>query len=215
MSAFADRRTEDVRKLHDLAGRSDGKLRILRTVGNPPSEISVALNLKTARNSSYPREVQDGIRVVINFPARYPFQEPSARIETPIFNPNVYTSGLICLGVKWLPTQGLELLVRRIVQIVVFDPTIINEKSLANAAAGEWYRRAKREFPSAFPTDTFRTTHAEEKKPNISWTNLSQPVQSQRAAVRCPHCSAQMTLPSGRSGTVRCPSCQTRFEAST
>jgi ubiquitin-protein ligase len=215
MSAFADRRTEDLKKLHDLAARSNGKLRVVRSSGDPPSDIALSFNLKTARSSSYPKEIQNGIMVAIKLPARYPFQEPSAHIETPIFHPNVYTSGMICFGIKWLPTQGLELLARRIAQIVIFDPTILNEQSPANSAAREWYRGAIRDFPGSFPTDTFDVVAAEQKRGKISWTDVSEPVQPRRVTVRCPQCSTQVSLPSGRSGMVRCPSCQKRFEVST
>src|ERR1700756_2375841 len=32
-------------------------------------------------------------------------------IKTPIFHPNVFPSGQICLGGRWLPTESLDLLV--------------------------------------------------------------------------------------------------------
>jgi ubiquitin-protein ligase len=91
-------------------------------------------------------------------------------IKTPIIHPNVYTSGVVCLGTKWLPTQGLDLLVGRLAQIVTFDPNVLNGQSPANRDALSWYESQRRRHPKDFPTAS--ATLASASKPSgITWVN--------------------------------------------
>ncbi|MBV8189079.1 MAG: hypothetical protein JO339_17690 [Alphaproteobacteria bacterium] len=107
----------------------------------------------TAGSSAYPHTKASQIGVEINLPARFPFERPAARITTPILHPNVGSSGHICFGTKWIPTHGLDLVVRQIVDIVTFDPMVSNPLSPANGVAAAWYQIAVRRHPRAFPTD--------------------------------------------------------------
>ena len=126
----------------------------------------------------------------------------------------MYASGSICFGTKWLPSEGLELLVRRVAQIITFDPSILNVDSPANVDAKTWYLGARQRYPGNFPTDTFSFERAEQKK-TMSWTNLSQPSADERVTVFCANCKAKLRVPRGRTGMIKCPECQTRFEVST
>jgi ubiquitin-protein ligase len=214
MSAFDERRIQDVQKLHQLAEQAPKRLKIVRVNGTPPNKIDIELHFKTAPSRQYPGAVQDVTRVTINLPARYPMPDapPTASITTPILHPNVYTSGQICLGVKWLPTLGLDFLVKRIIQIIIFDPTILNEQSPANGDALSWYRETRRRHPAAFPTDAALLTAAAPKK-KISWTNVAG--EPAKTVVACPHCNAKLSLTAARSGQVKCPRCQKPFETRT
>lgn len=217
MSAFDERRNADMAKIQTLAQLSRGKIQILSIEGQPPRKISVRLGYKTAPSDRYPAAVQSHTDVVIDLPSRYPFAEPSVTITTPIFHPNVYSSGKACLGNKWLPTQGLELLIVRLVQLITFDKSILNEKSPANNAALSWYRNAIRKSPSAFPTDVSDVPR-EPARPRQTWRNLKSDETSssiERVARDCPHCAMTVRLPKGRTGTVNCPRCRGVFEAST
>ena len=169
-SAGTTRRETDLRKLRELCNSSSGKLAVKATKGSPIDEITVELNLKTAPSSGYPAEVQTTTIVAIQLSSRYPLQEPTANIRTPIYHPNVYLSGKICFGQKWLPSEGLDLLVKRIVQIVTYDPAILNPASPANGAALHWYNQAIKAHPTAFPTDRLILVPKKEDKP-IIWTN--------------------------------------------
>ncbi len=73
-------------------------------------------------------------------------------MRTPIFHPNVYPAGAICLGRKWLPTEGLDLLAIRIARIVSFDPELVNTASPANVVANTWYMKLCGDRPEVFPT---------------------------------------------------------------
>jgi ubiquitin-protein ligase len=212
MSAFDERRVQDVQKLRHLAEQAPGRLKIGRVSGTPPSQVDIELHFKTAPSRNYPSVVQDVTRVTIDLPSRYPLTAPTAAIRTPILHPNVFSSGQICLGVTWMPTLGLDFLVKRIIQIITFDAAILNERSPANSDALLWYRDAVRRHPRAFPTDTaLLTTATPEKK--ISWTNV--PTESAKVTVACAHCGGKLSLPTGKRGQVKCPRCQQSFEAQT
>jgi ubiquitin-protein ligase len=170
MTAHATRREQDVIKLKTLATESGGKIRVVGVSGSPPSSVDVEINLPTAGDKTYPRNIQKSTRLVIELGSRYPFVEPRVVIKTPILHPNVYSSGQVCLGAKWLPTQGLDLLVKRLIQIVTYDLSILNEKSPANRDALNWFASAQRDSPSAFPT-TRDTSLSAPKGSSISWNN--------------------------------------------
>lgn len=142
MGAIEERIAQDLQKFSSLSAQTDGRVRVVGTAGNPTRRIDVELHYRTAPSRDYPRKVQEVTTVRIELMSRYPFVEPSAVITTPIFHPNVFPSGKICLGTKWLPSQGLDLLIRRVIQILTFDPTVLNERSPANGHAVDWYRSA-------------------------------------------------------------------------
>jgi ubiquitin-protein ligase len=213
VSAFEERRAQDLQKLRELQRASRERVRVTHVSGNPPNKIDVELHLKTAPSKAYPQSIQEVTRVGISLPARYPFEEPTVNISTPILHPNVYTSGRVCLGVKWIPSFGLDLLVRRLAQIVTFDPTVLNLLSPANASAVSWYESAVRQHPSAFPSDRLDLAAAENPK-TISWINMTAAAPG-KVAIDCPHCAAKLALPSGRSGNVKCPKCGSSFRATT
>ena len=180
--------------------------------GDPPSEITIELRCKTAASREYPAQHVERTEVRIQFPARYPFQEPLAEIQTPIFHPNVFPSGKICFGTKWIPTEGLDLLVKRIGQIVTFDPAVLNEDSPANRDAVGWYRATKTRHPGAFPTDSLPFLDAGRKKATAKWRDLSAEATSPASRlVQCGRCSQRLRVPGGTGIQVHCPKCGNIF----
>ncbi|MFM0096389.1 ubiquitin-conjugating enzyme E2 [Paraburkholderia nemoris] len=201
MSAIDERIALDLEKLANLSKQTDGRVRVVGVSGKPAKRIDIELDYPTAPSRDYPKRIQSTTAVKIELLSRYPFVEPNAVITTPIFHPNVFASGKICLGTKWLPTQGLDLLIRRVVQIITFDPDVLNERSPANGTAVDWYRSALRANPEAFPT-TRRTAR--------TGSSLAQ----ESVIVQCPSCAARLRIPSGKSGEVSCPKCSHRFSVS-
>lgn len=213
MPALDERRSQDISKLHQLAAQSGGKMIVSCVTGNPPSKIHIELHLKTAPSNKYPAQTQNITRFTIGLPSRYPFVSPEVKIDTPILHPNVYTSGLVCLGGTWMPTFGLEHLVKRLAQIITFDPSVLNEASPANGVALQWYQKAVRAHAGAFPTDRFVISDvAPEKK--ISWSDIDKELPA-KVLVECPSCKGKLSLPAGRKGNVKCPRCENSFEATT
>lgn len=208
------RLSADVERVRALAAASRGKIGIiaLPTPGSP--RFVLDLGYATAGSSSYPVDRRTQTRLVIDLPARYPFMPPAASFTTPVFHPNVFASGLVCVGRKWIASEGMDLFVRRIAQLITFDPLIVNVHSVANPAALRWYVQAARRYPQAFPTDVVELALPGERSPQIHWQERAAG-EDGRVVRECPACGAQLRLPPGRRGTVRCPKCARAFEAET
>lgn len=168
MNPYNERVNQDLHKIRELGKRTGGKVALVQTSGNPINKIELRLDYRTAPSDRYPRDVRTSTRVQIELLARYPFTAPNAVFTTPVFHPNVYTHGKICFGTKWIPTEGLDLLVKRIIQIITFDENILNADSPANSAALSWYRAAKIRHPGSFPTDQFEMEY-QGQQPRINW----------------------------------------------
>lgn len=204
----------DVERLRALAAASRGRIDLVALPAPGSPRFVLELAFATAGSSAYPVDRRTHSRLVIDLPARYPFMPPAATLTTPIFHPNVYPSGLVCLGTKWLPSEGMDLFVRRIVQLVTFDPMIVNTQSVANPAALHWYTRALRKSPQAFPTDRVDLEVPGARDAQVGWRD-STAAAAARVIRQCPHCGAGLRLPAGRRGTVRCPKCARDFETDT
>src|SRR5690606_4913428 len=87
---------------------------------------------------------QEGVTLRIDLPSRYPFERPVVTVETPIFHPNVFASGVVCQGERWLPGEGFDIFVRRMIGLVTFAPGTVNPASAANRAAAAWSGTAPR-----------------------------------------------------------------------
>ncbi len=197
MSGMASRRQADLERLRALAAGSAGQLTVLD--GSSPSRLRLRVRRPTAGSDRYPAETLPGFDLIIDLPTRYPFEPPTARLEgARVFHPNVFESGVVCVGSKWQAGEGLDLYVMRVVRLLLFDGMLVNLQSVAHGAAGHWYARARRAHPQAFPTAT------------IDWQ-----VATDRVIRACPSCQAKLRLPTGRHGTVDCPRCGAAFEVGT
>lgn len=151
MSPVAQRVTEDYKRLTELSNVTNNKVRIIRSSGLPINHIEIELSYPTISSSDYPLTKQEKSIVHIDFLDRYPIQAPKPTVKTPIFHPNIYVSGLICLG-SWKATEFLDFLVKRIVHIICFDPQYINLSPPANSIAAAWYKEKLITKPGLFPT---------------------------------------------------------------
>lgn len=205
----------DLERLQALATTSGGRIALHSGPTAASPYAIVELRYATAGSDRYPLERREQTRISIALPARYPFQPPLATVQTPIWHPNVFASGTICLGTRWSATEGLDLFVQRLARLLTFDPLLVNVASAANRDAAAWYERARRQHPQAFPTDRpeFGTTAARRASARVRWQET--PADDGRVDYRCPGCARTLRLPSGRAGRVRCPGCGARFEART
>ena len=202
-SAHQLRRQADVERLQALAAASGGRLKILEASPGGGAPIRVEVRCRTAVSADYPSRAAEQVRMRINLPARYPFERPTVTIETPIFHPNVFTSGVVCQGDRWIASEGLDLLVRRMIRLVTFDPAHVNPGSAANRTAASWYVAQRSRQPTLFPTD------------QVIFDEPDQPDPATRVVRHCPHCRQALRLPPGRQGTVACPACRREFEVTT
>jgi ubiquitin-protein ligase len=171
MEAINRRREEDLGKVKALSSLYPGRVEVLE-YNRSISSIKVRLKIPTSRDSAYPHTVQQSSDIFFELPGRYPFEEPLAKVLTPIWNPNVFTSGKICLGTRWIPTESLDLLVERIMKLLAFDPLIINTDSPANSEASQWYKLQVARNPGLFPTVKIEALKQQMQKPRMVWKNV-------------------------------------------
>ena len=210
------RRDVDIERVRVLAAASGGRVGIvaLPVAGRP--RFVLDLGYATVGSHDYPRSRQPSSRVAIDLAPRHPFQPPVTTVLTPVFHPHVFDSGVVCIGSKWLPSEGMDLFVLRIVRLLAFDPLLMNPYSIANAAANAWYQAALKRHPAAFPTDPAALAlAAAESTDGAPAAGEAPPPSTERVVRHCPHCRAGLRLPAGRSGTVRCPGCGQDFRTNT
>jgi hypothetical protein len=210
-----DRRDVDIERVRALAAASAGRIGIvaLPTSGRP--RFVLDLGYATVGSRRYPETRQPSSRIAIDLAARHPFQPPVTTVLTPVFHPHVFASGIVCIGAKWLPSEGMDLFVQRVVRLLAFDPLLMNPYSIADAAANAWYRSALLRYPEAFPTDAAALAlTAEEGGGGVGGTNPASQAAG-RVIRACPSCRTGLRLPAGRAGTVRCPNCGCDFQART
>jgi ubiquitin-protein ligase len=202
------RRTQDQQLLINLLQHSKGELTTRGKLDTQSDRVTLDLVLPTAASALYPNQIQAKCGIEIQLPLRYPFAAPTAKMLSPLWHPNVFANGNICLGSQWQPTEGLDLFVTRIVKLLIYDPLLVNLRSMAHADAGRWYAQALKQHPTAFPTIQTPASH---------W--LRDPRGINQSATRveksCPACRAILRLPIGRSGIVQCPKCRVDFDVTT
>jgi len=218
MNSLYARRDEDVSKLRELEKRTGGRIRVTHVSGRPIETIALRLTVRTAGNPKFPAQTVTEVNANIQLAARYPFVEPSVALTTRVFNPNVYESGRVCFGPKWLPTEYLDLLAQRLFKILAFDESIINVASAANGEAAHWYLHAKTRYPADFPSDTLVDIRPKPDSP-LKWTDHSQPpkppANPAKTLVACPRCQTRLRLLPMKSSSVSCPACHHSFQATT
>ena len=212
MSAHTLRREADIARLRELAAQSGGRLELRELPVRIGLPIRLALRCRTASSSAYPQAAEERVALRIDLPSRYPFERPVLTVESRIFHPNIFPSGVICQGEKWLAGEGLDLLVKRIARLVTFDPSHVNPSSAANRAAASWYLQQRNRTPDAFPTDRldFAGTGSAAR---ARGGDHAQPPD--RVIRRCPACDKGLRLPVGKRGLVACPACRREFEVAT
>lgn len=204
----------DVERVRALARAHAGRIELVSVPAGASQALVADLRYPTARSRAYPAEVETRIRLRVALPSRYPFVPPVASVETPVYHPNVFPSGLVCLGTKWLPSEGLDLFLKRVIRLLTFDPLLVNVASPANRDAASWYQSARRRHPGAFPTcEVGFAMTGERRRERVGWRDAAQ--GAGRSLRRCPGCARELALPAGRRGTVRCPACGQRFETET
>lgn len=173
MDALSIRVYEDIKKINDLSRITNNRIKILRKNGNPPNQIDIELNFVTVPSDSYPVLKQTSTIATIELLARYPLCEPKVSFSPRVFHPNVYSSGQVCLGTKWLATEYLDLFVKRLVKILTFDPAYTNVNSPANREAANWYSNKILTNPNLFPTENLNAVFSPQpEKPKLTFREI-------------------------------------------
>jgi ubiquitin-conjugating enzyme E2 A len=84
-------------------------------------------------------------RLTLEFTEEYPTKAPLVKFKAPIFHPNIYSDGNICLDIlnkQWSAQYDVSAILRSI-QLLLCDP---NTSSPANAEAAKLYESDKVEY---------------------------------------------------------------------
>jgi ubiquitin-conjugating enzyme E2 A len=79
--------------------------------------------------------------IILRFDTDYPVKPPSVKFLTPMFHPNIYRDGKICVDIlqssEWTPAQNIRTILVSIMSLLM-DP---NPASPANREAAELYNK--------------------------------------------------------------------------
>ncbi|KAL1306251.1 hypothetical protein AAFC00_004341 [Neodothiora populina] len=94
----------------------------------------------------------------LTFPSEYPLMPPKMKFVTPIFHPNIYPSGDVCISIlhppeedkygyesaaeRWSPVQTPETILLSVISMLSSP----NDESPANIEAGKLWREDPKEF---------------------------------------------------------------------
>jgi len=126
MSIREDRLANDYKSLRSLCLFSQPvKIKILEARGNPPEsyriQISNCRGIESV-NGDTPKYRTEHILLIGNFPVVYPDpgELPTVKLETPIFHPNVFSSGVFCFRGRDTVNEPLDSLVKRIISMIQY-----------------------------------------------------------------------------------------------
>lgn len=96
-------------------------------------------------------------KIDIKFDNNYPVKPPAVKFTSPIFHPNIYKDGRICVDIlqgEWTPTQNIRTVLLSLRSLLI-DP---NPFSPANREAAELFRNSKDNYNSRIKEMINRTT---------------------------------------------------------
>ncbi|HEU0113864.1 MAG TPA: hypothetical protein VFQ80_04280 [Thermomicrobiales bacterium] len=153
MSVGATRRAADFERLRDFAAAHPAALQILQMEGQPPQRYLlrfVCRGMESLPGGRARYRTTHDVQIVL--PAAYPIARPTATVLSPICNPHVFESGAVCLGDAWNPAESLDVFVRRLRSILVWDPLVLDPGSPANWTAMRWAEAHRRDLPLDEPS---------------------------------------------------------------
>jgi ubiquitin-protein ligase len=135
----------DHQRLRELVNRSE-LIHIVRTEGDPPERYLLRFTCKGVENlTPAGRPVyREHHEVSIYLHAEYPLKQPQLKWLTPIFHPNIHSTGAVCIG-AWWPAKTLDELVLTLAEMVQYKN--LGPKDPMNSRAAAWAIRNKSMFP--------------------------------------------------------------------
>lgn len=136
MSGFAIVRL--TRELNKLQSDSDKLVGI--TIEKPNDIMVWFAKINGPPDTPYEKGIFD---IQLTFDIDYPIKAPSVKFLTPMFHPNIYRDGKICVDIlqshEWSPVQNIRTILVSIMSLLM-DP---NSNSPANRIAAELYNKDK------------------------------------------------------------------------
>ncbi|OQS54786.1 UbcD6 [Ecytonucleospora hepatopenaei] len=84
-------------------------------------------------------------KIQLNFTKKYPEAPPEVKFVSPVFNPNVYSKGQVCLDLisnRWTPSTTISEVLKGLVQLLKYP----NPDSPANCTAANLFRKDKNAY---------------------------------------------------------------------
>jgi ubiquitin-protein ligase len=135
----------DYERIRDLVNRSE-LIQILNTEGDPPEKYLIRFTCrgieKLAPNGKPVFRARHEVRIYLH--AEYPLKQPQLKWLTPIFHPNIHSTGAVCIG-AWWPAKTLDELLLTLGEMVQYKN--LGPKDPMNSKAAAWALRNKRMFP--------------------------------------------------------------------
>lgn len=135
----------DYARIRELINRSQ-LIHIERAEGNPPEKYVIRFTCRGVEKltSAGKPVYRDDHEVSIYLHAEYPLKQPHLKWMTPIFHPNIHSTGAVCIG-AWWPAKTLDELILTLGEMVQYKN--LGPKDPMNSRAATWALRNKRHFP--------------------------------------------------------------------
>jgi ubiquitin-protein ligase len=135
----------DHERIRDLVNRSE-LIHVVRTEGDPPEKYLVKFTCRGIEKltSSGKPVYREEHEVTVYLHAEYPLKQPQLKWLTPIFHPNIHSTGAVCIG-AWWPAKTLDHLLLTLGEMVQYKN--LGPKDPMNSRAAAWALRHKRLFP--------------------------------------------------------------------
>jgi hypothetical protein len=104
-------------------------------------------------------------RVRVFMPPRYPLDRVRVKMLTPIFHPHVWPTSEVCIGSDLLPGETLDVLVKRLLALVKFDPRYFDFTSVAHQKAATWAQNNLSIFPFDEVEEPFKPAPRQDDAP--------------------------------------------------
>ncbi len=150
MASVREQRLEtDYRRLQALVAKSQGSITIEFAEGSPPDRYIINLRGRGVEklDANERPVLRSEHRVRIYMPPRYPLDRVRVKMLTPIFHPHVWPTSEVCIGSDLLPGETLDILVKRLLALVKFDPRYFDFQSVAHQKAATWAQKNLTIFP--------------------------------------------------------------------
>lgn len=135
----------DHQRMRELVDRSQ-LIQVVQTDGDPPEKYLVRFTcrgVEKLRPGGQP-VYRENHEVSIYLHAEYPLKQPQLKWLTPIFHPNIHSSGAVCIG-AWWPAKTLDELILTLGEMVQYKN--LGPKDPMNSRAAAWAIRNRRHFP--------------------------------------------------------------------
>jgi ubiquitin-protein ligase len=135
----------DYKRVWELVNRSEF-IHILTTEGDPPEKYLIRFTCRGVEGVDVNGRAlyRDRHEVSVYLHAEYPLKQPQLKWLTPIFHPNIHSTGAVCIG-AWWPAKTLDELLLTLGEMVQYKN--LGPKDPMNSKAAAWALKNKTNFP--------------------------------------------------------------------